>query len=118
MQSATLYRLMTKEVHDARIDGLIRYYDFINDYLPIYERKHLKISSINALVRTYQTGLGIKELIATHHKFRNHRVKLLDKRFLNPISVLRLIRKRISANKKRSRVLSRLINLYRHISDN
>jgi len=80
-----------KFIRQTRIDELPQLF---------YERKHLKISSINALVRTYQTGLGIKELIATHHKFRNHRVKLLDKRFLNPISVLRLFRKRISANKK------------------
>lgn len=103
----SLTMMMTKAVHDSRTDALIRYYNFINDNLPIYERKYLKVSSINALVRTHQSGLGTSEVIATYQKFRRNKVKLLDKRFLNPLSMIKLVSNRLKADQKEAQYYKR-----------
>lgn len=96
----SLTMMMTKEVHDSRVDALLRYFNFINEKVPNNQRKYLNISSISALVRTYKSGLGFPEVLSTYKKFRSNNIKTLDRRFLNPILIIRKTFSNIIFNKK------------------
>lgn len=99
----SLTMLMTKEVHDSRINALLRYYSFIIKHVPKQQRKYLNLSSISALVRTYQSGLGFSEVFRTYKKFRRNNIKTLDRRFLNPIVIFKIAFSKVIFNKKEER---------------
>lgn len=96
----SLTMMMTKEVHDSRVDALLRYYNFIIENVPRSKRKYLNLSSISALVRTYQAGLGLKEVLSTYKKFKKNNIRVLDRRFLNPVLIIRKTLSNIIFNKK------------------
>src|SRR5699024_3865586 len=91
---------MSKEVHDSRVNALLRYYSFIYTNVDKKERKYLNLSSISAIVRAYKAGLGVSEVIATYKKFRKNNVNLLDKRFVNPKYVINKTFTKVLFNKK------------------
>ncbi|HLQ82687.1 MAG TPA: glycosyltransferase family 2 protein [Pseudogracilibacillus sp.] len=99
----SLTMLMTKEVHDSRTNALLRYYGFIKDNVPKKQRKYLNLSSISALVRTYKSGLGYSEVISTYKTFKNNNIKTFDRRFLNPVLILKKFMTGILFNKKEER---------------
>lgn len=82
---------MTKEVHDSRVDALLRYYKFLIGKLDKKEIKYLNISSIAPIVRAYKAKLGFKEMFSTYILFRKNNIGLLDRRFLNPLFVIKNI---------------------------
>jgi len=96
----SLTMLMTKEVHDSRTDALLRYYGFIYKHLSKKQRKYLNLSSISALVRTYKSGLGFSEVFTTYKKFKSNNIKVLDRRFLNPILIIRKFMTNVLFNRK------------------
>src|SRR5699024_8451984 len=96
----SLTMMMTKEVHDSRTDALLRYYGFINDHLSRKQKKYINLSSIISLVRTYKSGLGYSEVVSTYKKFINNNIKLLDRRFLNPVLIVKKFMTNVLFNRK------------------
>jgi len=96
----SLTMMMTKEVHDSRVDSLIKRFNFVNENVSKEQRKYLNISSANALFRTYKMGFGFSEILSTYQKFRKNNIKTFDRRFFNPLFIIRRTISDVLFNKK------------------
>lgn len=85
----SLTTTISSEVLDSRIDVFIRYFKFIDENLPQSKKKHLPLTGIGKLIMVQKSRLGLFKVYETYKKFKKNDVKILDKKFFNPIYILK-----------------------------
>lgn len=76
---------LTEEVFDARLQAYIDYCNFLKSNLNDDEISYFEIKGTGFILNVIKYKLGIKKLISTYNLLRSNNIKVIDKRYLNPI---------------------------------
>lgn len=80
---------ISEEMLQSRLDVFIRHYKFVEEKLSREQKGYLNLSGFNVILSTVRSGMGIKQTIFVYKKLRNNRIRIFDKRFLNPIFIVK-----------------------------
>lgn len=85
--TGTLTTTRSPNIYDARLNVFIEYYKFIHGNLKKEELKVIYLSGTGLLIEALRQNMGFKKMFSACSKLRKNKVRIFDKRILNPVFV-------------------------------